>query len=340
MTNILLTGASGFLGAHALRHIMTETDADVYMPVTFRHAGRAARIISSLRGIARGDRRAHAVECDLTDRACTALVCAQLPEIDFIINYASESHVDRSIEQPVTFIRNNVDLALNVLEMARTLQPRAIVQVSTDEVYGPAAVGHNHVEWETHLPSNPYSASKSAQEAIAFSYWRTFGVPVIIVNSMNLIGELQDPEKYVPKIMRAVHRGDKLTVHASADGVIGSRYYLHARNLIDAILFILAEGAPAKYDDGGGALMPDKYHVVGEREVSNLELAKLVAEYMGKPLRYELQDFHTSRPGHDLRYALDGGKIAALGWRAPISFEDSLRKTVEWYTKNPDWSEL
>jgi dTDP-glucose 4,6-dehydratase len=250
----------------------------------------------------------------------------------FIFNVASESHVDRSITDPGPFIENNVRLITNVLEIAKVIRPHAVLQVSTDEVYGPAKV--DHPEWSPILPSNPYSASKACQEAIAFSYWRTYGVPVMITNTMNIFGEMQDPEKFVPKIMRSLLRGDTIPVHVSADGIPGSRYYLHARNQADALVHLAMNVDQMPYPK---ADRPPRYNVVGDREVDNVEMVHLIAELMGVKPKISKVDFHTSRPGHDLRYGLDGSKIRDFGWKAPKTFEESMRTTVGWTLANTEW---
>ena len=136
--------------------------------------------------------------------------------------------------------------------------------------------------------------------------------------------------------IKRVLAGESMTIHASAEGEIGSRFYLHARNQADGLLHVLKQHFP-KY---GEATQPQRFHIVGEREVNNLEMAQMIADAVGKPLKYELVDFHSSRPGHDLRYALDGTKIADTGWKAPIPLEDSLRKTVEWTLAHPEWLNL
>lgn len=336
-SRVLLTGAAGFVGSHVMRHLLVNTDWHVIAPVTFAHRGIPHRILSAAEGIDQAMDRLTVFYTDLAspiDRFSTQ----QIDRVDYIINVASESHVDRSITDPVRFTRNNIDLMLSVLEFARQARPKLFVQVSTDEVYGPAPDGHAHREWEPAIPSNPYAASKAAQEAIAIAYWRTYGVPVVLTNTMNMIGEMQDPEKYLPMVIARILRGERVTVHASPDGRIGSRFYLHARNLADAILFLIRRGEVATH--AGGADRPDRWHVVGEREVTNLDLARMVADLMGRPLDYELVDFHTSRPGHDLRYALDGGKIAAAGWKAPVPFEDSVQRTVRWTLANEQWARL
>ena len=218
---------------------------------------------------------------------------------------------------------------LTMLEYIKEYPVEKFIQISTDEVYGPAD-DHNHREGEPHRPSNPYSASKSAQEAICYSYWRTYNLPIVITNTMNIIGELQDAEKFVPMTIKKVLTGEPMTIHASPDGTIGSRYYLHARNQADALLYLLEHHEPNSYpaDD------IDRFNIVGEREVDNLEMAQMIAKYAERELKYELVDFHSSRPGHDLRYALDGAKMQRLGWTPPTPLEESLRRTVEWTINN------
>jgi dTDP-glucose 4,6-dehydratase len=251
---------------------------------------------------------------------------------------ASDSHVDRSITEPVTFVQNNVNIALNVLEYAKKLKGlEKFIQISTDEVFGAALEGHNHTEWETHIPSNPYSASKSCQEQICTSYWRSYGVPLIITNTMNIIGERQDPEKFLPMLISRINKGETVTIHGS-EKYVGKRYYLHARNQADALLHILKNIEPIMYyDDMSKIIKPERFNIVGDIELDNLTLAKTVAEIMGKELKYELIDFHHARPGHDRRYALDGSKIAKTGWKAPVNFRDSLEKTIKWTLKNREW---
>jgi dTDP-glucose 4,6-dehydratase len=328
---VLLTGAGGFVGSHTLRHLLVNTDWEIVVLDSFRHKGTTDRVATQLDG--QDKSRVHVFVHDLRV-PISSILARKIGRLDYIISMASESHVDRSIAEPRDFIENNVQLMLTLLEYAREYPVGKFLQVSTDEVYGPAPNGHNHVEWETYLPSNPYSASKAAQESICFAYWRTYGIPLIITNTMNIIGELQDAEKFVPMVMQKVAKGEPMTIHASKTGEIGSRFYLHARNQADALLYLLTHVEPVRYGDSD---KPDKFHIVGEREIDNLQMAQLVAQYMGKPLKYELVDFHSSRPGHDLRYALDGSKLAVLGWKAPFSLEESLQRTVEWTLNNKEY---
>ena len=333
MKRVLLTGASGFVGSHVLRHLLVNTDYENVCPTTFTHKGLQDRIRHAVREIDEDYARTKVIRCDFTSPIST-LTALEFGKIDYVLNVASESHVDRSIEYPAPFIINNVMLICHILDWARNTDIEKFVQISTDEVYGPAHDGYAHTEWkDQHLPSNPYSASKAAQEDIAFSYWRTYGIPLAITNTMNIIGETQDPEKFVPMVIKRVLSGEKISIHGSLDGRIGSRFYLHARNQADGLLHVLGLDFP-KY---GESDMPLRLHIAGEREVDNLELATLISEYVGEPLNYEIVDFHTSRPGHDLRYALNCDAIESTGWKAPLPLEESLEKTVKWSLDHPEW---
>lgn len=361
-TRVLLTGAAGFVGSHVLEHVLVHTDWEVVCPVTMRHMGSWGRLARAIDRDLAYYSRVKTVVHDLTT-PFTADELVTLGQFDVMMNVASESHVDRSLADPGPFVRNNVDLMTNVLELARRQDDLKIfLQMSTDEVYGPAPAGHAHREWETPLPSNPYSASKAAQEALAVAWWRSYGVPVVLTNTMNVFGETQDPEKFFAKVMRAVARGEVVPVHGQRvwDGtghshwVAGSRMWLHARNLADAWVWLAravvdGEWTPPQFEapthEEGvafGAVRSDRplrLNVVGQREVDNLEMARLVAEAMdaGRDLRHEFVDFHASRPGHDLRYALDGSALAALGWTAPVSLEQGVEKTVAWTLAHPEW---
>lgn len=337
---VLVTGSAGFVGSHIVEHLLKNTDWDIIGVDSFRHRGDALRLDDDPEWEDIGKQR-YEIYCHDLAAPFTHREIARLGdrELDIIINCASESHVDRSIEEPVPFVENNVKLALNVLELARRQKKLThFFQVSTDEVYGAAYGTHRHKEWEPILPSNPYAASKAAQEAIAISYWRTYGVPLVITNTMNMIGERQDSEKFLPMLIGRISRGEEVTIHGN-EKAVGSRFYLHARNFADALLFLAKLRPPAKYRDcAESALMvPDRFNVVGEEEVDNLALAQQVAAILCKPLKHRLVDFHAARPGHDRRYALDGGKLSSLGWKAPIPLWDSVQRTIDWTLAHKEW---
>lgn len=340
---VLLTGAGGFIGSHVTEHILTNTDWHLVGTDSFRHKGRCDRIARILAEAPEGNDWRDRLSVVTHDLAApfTPGELNRIGDPDVVIAMASQSHVDRSLSDPVGFVRNNTDVILNTLELCRVKNPRLVIVISTDEVYGPVEPGQAHKEWAPIIPSNPYSASKAAQEAIAISYWRSYGVPVVIVNCMNLFGEMQDPEKYIPMVIGRVNRGDTVTIHGRT-GDIGTRHYLHARNLADALLFLIARGRPAAFPTMHNmglntSMVPERYNIAGPSPVSNLELADMIAGFVGKPLNYELVDFHSARPGHDPHYGLDPSKLMALGWAPPVDFETSLEKTVRWSIKHPEW---
>lgn len=326
---IVITGSAGFIGMHLVKWILDKTDWQVIGIDSFRHRGDSERIMNL------GDGRYEIICHDLNSPISQRTV-DRIGDVDYIVNMASESHVDRSITDPVPFVQNNVNLALNVLEYARIVKPETFVQISTDEVYGPCYAEGGHTEWSTILPSNPYSASKAAQEAIAISYWRTYGVPLIITNTMNNFGEYQDAEKFIPMICRKVMAAEEVTIHGSEE-YIGRRFYLYAKNHADALLFLLLNHKPKVYMDAMVGQCPSRFHIAGDQEIDNLELARMVAKILKMDLKHKLVDFHSARPGHDRRYALDSSHIRNSGWAPPFDLQASLERTVSWYARNLAW---
>lgn len=335
MKRVLITGIGGAIGVHVLAHIMHNTDWDVVGIDSFNHLGYFDRVTRVCRDHPDWPPRVEVIRHDLT-APLTKRQVEKLGNIDYIINLASLSDVQGSIDDPVPFIRNNTEIMLTTLELAREIKPSVFLHFSTDEVYGPAPRDGGHPEWDVILPSNPYSASKASQEAIAIAYWRSYGVPVIITNTMNNFGEMQGKTKYPAMIQNKVANGEKVTVHAASDGSIGTRYYIHSRNTADAVLFILNNTTPYLHKPGE-IDRPDRYNIVGDAQVDNLELAQTIARLMGEELDYELVDFHSKQPGHDLHYGLDGTKLTGLGWKSPMPFEESLKNTIEWQQRNQEW---
>jgi dTDP-glucose 4,6-dehydratase len=253
-------------------------------------------------------------------------LASQLGLHDYIVHMAALTHVDRSIEDPLAAVADNVMGSAHILEHARRGCER-FVYFSTDEVFGPAPHGTAYKEWDRYRSTNPYSATKAAGEELTLAYHNTYKVPTIITHTMNVFGERQHPEKYIPGTIAKVRDGDIVTVHADASKIhAGSRFYIHARNVASALLHVVDKAVPG-----------DKYNIVGEVECDNLKLAQLIAQFVGKPLHHEMVDFHSQRPGHDLRYALNGEKLASMGWKPAVAFESSLERVVRWSLKHPDW---
>lgn len=290
--SVLLTGGNGMIGSYAIRYFQQETDWRV-VPTT----------------------------CDLAQ---------ELPDMgrfDVIIHLASLSSVAQSIAEPVPFINNNVAITLNTLEYARKHPPSMFINFSTTGIYSPQSepsavlrdVGN---EWGSILPTSPYIASKLAQEAIAYSYYHTFGVPVVIISSSNVVGPGQQRGNFIPRIIEAVSKDEEVSIYTN-NGEIGSRVYNTVTNVVDALRFIVDNVSP-NMDRG----RPDTFSVSGGERLNNLEMAKLIADLLGKPLRYNLVEASTVRPGYDAHYDYSNDGLEKLGWCPPEDLKTGLRRLI------------
>lgn len=334
---LLLTGISGSIGCHFFAHIMHHTDWHVIGIDSFRHKGWSDRIAAIIDSHPEWRERLTLVTHDLSG-PFSPLTIKKIGHVDYVINMASLSDVFDSIENPVPFIQNNINLVINILEYAREVKPSVFVQISTDEVYGAVETKNSPgaKEWDPILPSNPYAASKACQEAIAISYWRTYGVPLIITNTMNNFGEMQQHNKFPVIIQRLVNEGKEVSIHAESDGQIGSRSYIHSRNFADAVLFIIQNTTPHQHIPLTTD-KPDRYNIAGDKQLDNLELAQVIADTMGKELKYSIVQSEVQRPGHDPHYGLDDTKLKSLGWKPPHTFDESISNTIKWQQENKEW---
>ncbi len=330
---IVITGGCGFTGHHFVEHFLKNTDWEI---IIFDRLSYASFGLNRLRDIKAFDEgRVKVFSLDLAQYPYSKGIMKEVDteEIGFILHLAAETHVDNSINNARSFVWSNVMGTWGILEFARTCwNLKRFVYFSTDEVFGPAPEGKDYKEWDRYNCTNPYSATKAGGEELSLAYANCYGVPVLITHTMNMFGERQHPEKFIPLCIRKITGGETIHIHSNSDRTkSGSRFYIHARNVADATQFLLAHK---------GANNRDKFNIVGEKEVSNLDLANLIATFLDMPLNYELVDFHSSRPGHDLRYALDGTKMKELGWVPPVHFEQSLEKVVRWTLKNWRWVDV
>jgi len=323
---ILITGGCGFIGHHFIEHIFINTNWNIIVIDKLNYASKGYDRLRDTQTLNSG--RVMVYPFDLSHSFSEGIKYELGTNIKYIVHMAAETHVDNSISDPVSFIHNNVMSTVHLLEFARTLPKLKIFfYFSTDEVYGPALGDKLFSEDERHNPTNPYSASKSAAEQICVSYHNTYNIPVMRINVMNAFGERQHVEKFIPKVIKKILNDEVVSIHSYPDKITsGTRFYIHARNIAASVLFLLTHGK-----------IGESYNVTGEQEVSNLEMAQMIAKYIGKPLKYEMVDFHSDRPGHDLRYGLNGTKMENMGWKLPLSFEDSLQKTIIWTLENKKW---
>ena len=340
---ILITGMCGFVGHHICEAVLKNTDWDIIGLDKLTYASNGFDRIRDIK--AYDDKRVILLTGDLT-RPIPEGQIKEIGKVDYIFHLAAESHVDNSIKNPEPFVMSNVIGTMNMLDFAKKVKEslKVFIQFSTDEVYGPAPEGIDYKETDRLNSTNPYSASKAGAEQLSMAYANCYDLPVIISSTMNIIGERQHPEKFIPLVINKVLSGETVTIHSNKDKTqAGKRHYLHARNVAAALLFLIdnVDMTKSKYyiDNKDMPQFRFKYNIVGEKEMDNLELAKFIADIVGKKLNYELVNFHESRPGHDLRYSLDGSKLRELGYKHPVGFEESLKKTVEWFLdrKNKRW---
>jgi dTDP-glucose 4,6-dehydratase len=267
---------------------------------------------------------------DLTTEISKGII-QEISDVGYILHLAAETHVDRSIEDPKSFVLSNVVGTANILDFARRCENlKAFCLFSTDEVFGPAPAGVRYREWDRYNCTNPYAATKAGAEQLTLAYMNTYGLPGFIIHCMNVFGERQHPEKFIPMCIKKVLNDEEILIHSDSTKTIsGSRFYIHARNVAAAVHFLIDRFEQREI-----------YNIVGEKEISNLKLAELISIMLGKPLRYRMIDFHSCRPGHDLRYALDGEKMKDLGWTVPMRFKESLKRVVEWTIEHREWMHL
>mgnify|MGYP001424062234 FL=1 len=337
MKRVLITGGAGFIAHHLIGHILETTDWEIITLDRLDYSGNLNRLHDLMISfMPETKRRVKIVHHDLKAEL-NPLVRSEIGYVDYILHLAAGSHVDRSIDYPMEFVMDNVVGTCNILEFAR-LQPNLerFVYFSTDEIFGPAPNGIKYKEDDRYNSTNPYSATKAGGEELAVAYQNTYNLPVYITHTMNVFGERQHPEKFIPMTIKNVRDGGMVTIHSDSTRTIpGSRHYIHAEDVASAVLFLLNYEGTFE-PTWGGAKCP-KFNIVGSEELNNLQLAQIIAEAQDKELEYELVDFHSSRPGHDLRYALDGDKMKELGWEPVKSVRDRIAEVTKWTLANRRW---
>jgi len=310
--SILVTGGAGFIGSNFVKYVLKTSKAKVINLDKLTYSGN----LDNLKDVAKNARYKF-VKGDICDKR---LVSKLVKGCEAIINFAAESHVDRSIKDAKEFVRTNVTGTQVLLDAAKKYKIRRFVHISTDEVYGSIDKGY-FTEKSPLMPNSPYAASKAAADLLARSYFITHKLPVIIVRSSNNFGPYQYPEKIIPLFVTNALLNRKVPLYADGSNV---REWLYVLDNCDAINFALKHGKAGEI-----------YNIAGGNEMRNIDLTKKILGLLGK--KKSLIKFVKDRPGHDRRYALGFEKIKKLGWKPRHKFNDALKETVLWYKENDKW---
>lgn len=309
--SILVTGGAGFIGSHFVRLILKQQAEHVFALDKLTYAGNMANIADLPM-----DTGFTFVKGDICDEQ---LVESLASKVETIVNFAAESHVDRSITHPEDFVRSNITGPYTLLEAARKHDLR-FLQISTDEVYGSILKG-SFSEEDLLKPSSPYSASKASGDLLSHAYFRTYGLQVTVTRSSNNYGPNQHPEKFIPLTITNASKDKPIPIYG--DG-LAVRDWLYVTENCEAIDLVRRKGVSGEV-----------YNIATGNELTNLEVARSILKLLKKP--ESLLKFTTDRPGHDRRYSLNRTKTTELGFKSAISFEEGLKKTINWYSHNQKW---
>jgi len=317
LDNILVTGGAGFIGSNFIRYFLKKYSGRRIIHVDkLTYAGN----LENLRAVENHEDYMFTKGSIYNKELLNHLFSDH--HVDYLINFAAESHVDRSILGPEIFVETNVRGTQVLLDVARNYGVKKFVQISTDEVYGELGETGYFTEDTPLAPNSPYSASKASADMLCRAYFRTYGLPVVITRCSNNYGPYQFPEKLIPLMIYKASNGERLPVYGDGTNV---RDWIHVIDHCKAIDTVLHKGKPGEV-----------YNIGGNSERQNIEIVRLIIDRLGKS--GELIQFVKDRPGHDKRYAMDISKInAELGWEPEYSFEKGLEETIEWYLGNTEW---
>ena len=313
---VLLTGGAGFIGSNFVHYMLREhPDYELIVLDKLTYAGNLRNLESALQ-----NPRFKFVRQDICDPG----VLDHLHGLDAIVHMAAESHVDRSIESAVEFVRTNVEGTFRMLDASRQAKVPRFVHVSTDEVYGSLGATGKFTEQTPLSPNSPYSATKASSDLLALAYFHTHKFPAIVTRCSNNYGPYQFPEKLIPLMIAQASGNQSLPVYGQGENV---RDWIHVEDHCRALDTVLHKGREGEV-----------YNIGGNSEMRNIDVVKMILSLVGKP--ESLITFVTDRPGHDLRYAIDSAKMKQqLGWEPRWNFTDGLAATVRWYQENTPWVE-
>ena len=338
MKKILITGGAGFIAHHIIAHIIKNTDWEIVTLDRLDLSGNLNRLHEILDEFSVKDKQRLKIVFHDLKAEINSQIKSEIGSPDIILHLAAASHVDRSIIYPMEFVLDNVVGTVNLLDFARSLKNlEKFAYFSTDEIFGNAPEGVSYKEYDRYNSTNPYSASKASAEEFCVAYENTYKLPIVITHTMNVFGERQHPEKFIPMTIQRVRDSEKVFIHANKEKTkAGSRHYIHALDVADGLMFILGLKNYKHEGDFGNAKCP-KFNLVGPEEINNLDLAQKIAEVQKRELIYELIDNHSSGPGHDLRYSLSPNLLKSLGWEPKIKLSKRIEEVVDWSLKNKRW---
>ena len=338
MKKVLITGGAGFIAHHIIAYIIKNTDWEIVTIDRLDISGNLNRLHEILDNFSPEDKKRLKIVFHDLKAEVNSQIMSAIGEPDIILHLAAASHVDRSISYPMEFVLDNVVGTVNLLDFARKLKKiERFVYFSTDEIFGNAPEGVSYSEYDRYNSTNPYSASKASAEEFCVAYENTYKLPIYITHTMNVFGERQHPEKFIPMTIQRVRDSEKVFIHSNEEKTkAGSRHYIHAQDVADGLMFILNLKNYVHQGDFGNAKCP-KFNLVGPEEIDNLSLAEKIANAQNKELIYELVDNHSSRPGHDLRYSLSSDLLKSLGWEPKIKLSKRIEEVVDWSLKNNRW---
>ena len=345
MKRLLITGGAGFIGHHIIDLFLKKTDFQIVSLDRLDYSGNLNRLDYVVSQYDKETRKRVKIVWHDLKAPISEITSNLMGDVNVVLHLAAGSHVDRSITHPMEFVLDNTVGTVNLLDYARSLKNlERMIYFSTDEIFGIAPPGVAYKERDRYNSTNPYSASKAAAEEFCVAYENTYRLPLFITHTMNVFGERQHPEKFIPMCIKKIRDGEKIYIHSDTTKTIaGSRFYIHAKDVAEAMLFLLSltedQTKIIRTPDWGGAKCP-KFNIVGKEEIDNLTMVNILADAQGKQANYEMVDFHTSRPGHDLRYALDGSFMRSLGWEPRFTLRERLKEVTDWSLANKEWIEI
>ena len=317
---VILTGGLGFIGSHFVKHFLKSTSDKDLKLYNIDYAGYGSNPLN-IENEVKEDPRYEFIKKDINH----IFAITDIEGADIIVNIAAESHVDRSIIDPRTFISSNIQGTFSLLEYARKKDVKKFIQVSTDEVYGDAPAEKSFKESDPINPSNPYSATKAAADVLVKSYHRTYGINAVISRCTNNYGPNQFPEKFIPRTIIRILKGKPVILYGNGKAV---RDWIHVSDHITALLSIMNKG-----------LAGEVYNISSDNPTSNAKVSNYIAKFLKPRDSKKIEvNYVNDRPGHDLRYSIQSTKIREeLGWSPKIRFEEGLDETIRWYVQHVDW---